>query len=182
MLFRSLQSANGMFHKGIRISTSNSIDAQQALLNATQDIGASKYLWECSEAEQKALIGKLFSSNAELVILPSLKGNKKEAPVLCWKLDIYATTPHERYNVYVDANTGKVVFKENRICTITTTGTAVTKYSGTQTIGVDSLAANSYRLREYARGAGVETYNLQDRKSTRLNSSHSSVSRMPSSA
>jgi Zn-dependent metalloprotease len=156
-----LISANGVFYGQLAISTVASITTQQALDEAKKDIGASKYLWECSEAEQITLTGKVYTPIGELVILPSLTGDKKQKPVLCWKFDVYATTPHERYNVYVDANSGKIVFKENRICTITTNGTAVTKYSGIQTIGVDSLSPNSYRLREYSRGGGVETYNMQ---------------------
>jgi hypothetical protein len=91
----------------------------------------------------------------------TINGDKKQKPVLCWKFDVYASQPNARYNVYVDANNGSIIFKENRICTITTNGTAVTKYSGTQTIKVDSLSATSYRLRENSRGSGVETYNMQ---------------------
>lgn len=155
-----LVAANGVFYNKLTLSTTASITSLQALDQAKKDIGASKYLWECSEAEQIALTGKVYTPNAELTILPSINGDKKQKAVLCWKLDVYATTPHERYNVYVDANSGAVVFKENRICTITTNGTAVTKYSGVQTIGVDSLSPTSYRLREYSRGSGVETYNM----------------------
>lgn len=155
-----LVSANGVFYSQLTISTTANISAQEALDQAKKDIGASKYLWECSDAEQIALTGKVYSPNGELVILPSINGDKKQKAILCWKLDVYATAPHARYNVYVDANTGNIVFKENRICTITTNGTAVTKYSGTQTIQVDSLSSTSYRLREYSRGSGVETYNM----------------------
>lgn len=155
-----LVSANGVFYSPININTNASISEQQALNNAKQDIGATKYLWDCSEAEQVALTGKFYNPTGELVILPSLNGDKKQKTELCWMFDIYATTPHVRYNVYVSAQTGKVIFKENRICTITTNGTAVTKYSGVQTIKVDSLSSTSYRLREYSRGTGVETYNL----------------------
>ena len=155
-----LVAANGVFYNKLSLSTTANISSLQALDQAKKDIGASKYLWECSDAEQIALTGKVYSPSAELVILPSINGDKKQKAVLCWKLDVYATTPHERYKVYVDANSGAVVFKENRICTITTNGTAVTKYSGVQTIGVDSLSPTSYRLREYSRGSGVETYNM----------------------
>jgi Zn-dependent metalloprotease/subtilisin-like proprotein convertase family protein len=156
-----LVSANGVFYSPLSINTTASITEQQALILAKQNIGASKYLSDCSEAEQMALTGHIHNPTGELVILPSFNNGAKQSPVLCWKLDVYATTPHERYNVYVDATTGKIIFKENRICTITTNGTAVTKYSGVQTIKVDSLSPTSYRLREYSRGAGVETLNLQ---------------------
>ncbi|MFM7016176.1 MAG: M4 family metallopeptidase [Bacteroidota bacterium] len=155
-----LVSANGMFYSHLTLSISYTVTAEQALEYAKKNIGAKKYLSDCPESEQMALLGKIYQPIGELVILPSLNGDKKQQPKLCWKLDVYAANPHERYNVYVDANSGSIRFKENRICTITTNGTAVTKYSGTQTIKVDSLSPSSYRLREYSRGAGIETYNM----------------------
>jgi len=122
-----LVSANGVFYSQLTISTTANISAQEALDQAKKDIGASKYLWECPESEQIALTGKVYSPNGELVILPSIKGDKKHKAILCWQLDVYATAPHARYNVYVDSNTGTIVFTDNRICTITTNDTSVIK-------------------------------------------------------
>ena len=48
-----------------------------------------------------------------------------------------------------------------------------------QLVAVISSDANAYALKR-ARNAGIET--VVDRKSTRLNSSHNVISRMPSSA
>jgi subtilisin-like proprotein convertase family protein len=53
-----------------------------------------------------------------------------------------------------------VLFKENRICTSAVTGTAVTKYSGTQQITTDSVSPGVYNLRDMTRAGGVVTYNL----------------------
>ena len=156
----SLAAANGMFFSNLAISTSPTLTEKAALTSALNTIGAGKYLWQASEAEQRALTGNLAYPKGELVILPKMGYDKTQSTALCWMFDVYSVQPHERWLVYVDAQTGKVLFKENKICTITTNGTAVTKYSGTKTIKVDSLSATSYRLREYSRGGGVETYNL----------------------
>jgi Zn-dependent metalloprotease/subtilisin-like proprotein convertase family protein len=157
-------SANGVFFDQLKLNTTSAFTEQQAFSYALKAVPASKYLWQSSIEEQHILTdGKMNGARpvGELVILPSINNDRKQAPVLCWMYDIYASQPHERWLVYINAQNGKLVFKENKICSITTNGTAVTKYSGTQTIKVDSLSANSYRLREYSRGLGVETYNCQ---------------------
>lgn len=157
--------ANGMFFDHLALNTTPTLNEQQALNAALNNIHASKYLWQCSEAEQRILSGGAATNAAprgELVVLPSLNGDRKQGTNLCWQFDVYATQPHERWLVYVNAHNGKIVFKENKICTITTNGTAATKYSGTQSIKIDSLSATSYRLRETGRGSGVETYNMQN--------------------
>lgn len=157
-------SANGVFFDQINLNTNSALTEQQAFSYALKAVPATKYLWQSSIEEQHILTdGKMNGARpiGELVVLPSINNDKKQAPVLCWMYDIYSSQPHERWLVYINAQNGSLVFKENKICTITTNGTAVTKYSGTQSIKVDSLSANSYRLREYSRGSGVETYNCQ---------------------
>lgn len=157
--------ANGMFFDHLAISTSPSINEQQALNAALSNIHASKYLWQCSEEEQRILSGGSATNAAprgELVLMPALSGDRKQGMKLCWQFDIYSTQPNERWITYVNAQTGTIEFKENKICSITTNGTAATKYSGTQAIKIDSVSATSYRLRETGRGSGVETYNMQN--------------------
>ena len=159
-----LVAANGTFFDHLTLNTTPALNEQQALNAALKEVHASKYLWQCTEEEQRILSGKSATNTVppgELVALPSLNGDQKKSTALCWQFDVYSTLPHERWLIYVNASTGTVEFKENKICTITTTGTAATKYSATQTIQIDSVSATNYRLRETVRGAGVETYNLQ---------------------
>jgi Zn-dependent metalloprotease len=80
---------------------------------------------------------------------------------LCYKIDVYATTPLNRQYVFVDANNGDIVMRLDRLCSGNSNGIAQTKYSGTQPIITDSTATNNYRLRETTRGNGVYTYNCQ---------------------
>ncbi|MCC7222859.1 MAG: hypothetical protein IT273_03980, partial [Chitinophagales bacterium] len=80
---------------------------------------------------------------------------------LCYKIDVYATTPLSRQYVFIDANNGEIVMRLDRLCSGNSNGVAQTKYSGTQPIITDSTATNNYRLRETTRGNGVYTYNCQ---------------------
>lgn len=64
---------------------------------------------------------------------------------------------------YIDANTGEIIDIINKIQNADVQGTAVTKYSGTQTITTDSYNGY-YRLRESDRGNGIFTYNMQSRQ------------------
>lgn len=160
-----LVSMNGMFFQSLNLNTTPSIDEKQALQFALNNIGASKYLWQSSAIEQEILSGHNHGDaypHGELVILPAQEFGKSHATSLCWKFDIYAMEPHERWAIYVDANTGAILFKENKICTINVNGTAATMYSGTQIMQVDSLSANSFRLRDASRGSGVETYDMNN--------------------
>ncbi len=158
-------SANGIFYDGITLSTSPSLNETMALQNALNEIGASEYLWQTSDREQEATVGHTHGKSlpqGELVILPSVGSDKKQGTSLCWKFDIYSTQPHERYDIYVNAIDGRVMFKENRICTFVANGIGNTKYSGTQSFTTDSLAPGSFRLRDLGRGNGVETYDLNN--------------------
>jgi len=158
-------SANGMFYDRLSLSASPAINETMALQNALNEIGASVYLWQTSDREQEATVGHSHGRTlpqGELVILPSISNDKKQSTMLCWKFDIYSIQPHERYHIYVNAIDGRIMFKENRICTFVANGSGNTKYSGTQSFTTDSLAPGSFRLRDLTRGNGVETYDLNN--------------------
>ena len=95
----------------------------------------------------------------ELMFAP-VKGDIKNMK-LCYRFDIYSIKPLRREYVFVDATTGEIVYTQNRIHTADVTGSAVTGYSGTQSITTDSFGGG-FRLREIARGLGLETYNLEE--------------------
>lgn len=158
-------SANGLFYTNLQLNTQPRLSEEEALTSAMNAVGGKKYLWQASMKEQEILYGHAHDGSApegKLVILPSLGHSKEQQTALCWKFDIYSLEPHERWNVYVNAENGKIEFRENRICNITVNGSAVTKYSGTQTLQTDSIAPGSYRLRDYSRGGGVETWDLNN--------------------
>ncbi|MBS3915199.1 MAG: M4 family metallopeptidase [Bacteroidetes bacterium] len=80
---------------------------------------------------------------------------------ICYKFRIYSLQPLFGKTVYIDAETLEIVASEDLILHTDVKGKAVTAYSGTRAITTDSLAPGSFRLREKARGKGIETYNLK---------------------
>jgi hypothetical protein len=73
---------------------------------------------------------------------------------------VYAQYPLSRQIVFVDAANGKILGKREMIHTTNATGSAVTAYSGTQTITTD-FTGTTYRLRETGRGNGINTYDMR---------------------
>lgn len=138
-----VQSANGEWYDGINLSTTPKLTAAQAYQAACNSIHAKAWWHEREEAD-----------NNKLMILP-VEGVYH----LVYKCDVYAKDPWKRVWVYVDALDGSIVQSTSRIYETDVPGTAVTAYAGIQPIISDSFATNTFRLREYTRGAGVETFN-----------------------
>jgi len=97
----------------------------------------------------------------ELVVTPLDFSDENSTMRLAYKMNIYAIDPLIGKTVYVDALTGDLLFTLELIHDANTTGTAVTRYSGIQTITTDSVAPDLFRLRETGRGGGIETYNMK---------------------
>lgn len=115
--------------------------------------------------------------------------NNVESYRLAYKFDIYATSPISRGNLYIDAKTGEALLYdaiikhadnkgfegivsataeteksfceriENEDFTMLATGTAATRYSGSQSITTRVISGASYGLRDNTRGNGINTYN-----------------------
>ena len=143
-----------------------SLSEAASLQKAMDFVGAKSYKWQ-DPAEETFLkneqndpkasfkpAGQLvYYSGQQQVDGPSLK--------LAYKFDVYAAEPLSRKIIYVDAATGAVLGFNDLIHETDATGTAVTGYSGTQTITTDLVSATSYRLRETGRGNGIQTFNLK---------------------
>ncbi|MFD2515768.1 M4 family metallopeptidase [Pontibacter locisalis] len=163
-----VQSINGDFKKIGAVSTQAALSEKAALASALKYINAKKYMWQVPDQEAWAKQLKndpnaTFFPKGELVIIDNTYSNNKEnqgKPVLAYKFDIYAQEPVSRDYVYVNAQTGEIVFKDAIIKHATASGSAATRYSGTRTVTTDSYSG-SYRLREYTRGSGIETYNCK---------------------
>lgn len=81
-----------------------------------------------------------------------------------YKTEVYTFQQKERYMVYINAETGAVLKKISMMCTIDVKGNAQTKYHGLQQIQTDSIAPNTFILREKNRknrGMQIETRNAQ---------------------
>ncbi|MFH1320460.1 MAG: M4 family metallopeptidase [Bacteroidota bacterium] len=161
-----VRSLNGTIFNSLDLNPNPAISKDQARNKALNYVDADMYKWQIPEEEQH-LKSETNDPNAtyyprgELVFVP-YKGNFSSADyLLAYKFDIYASEPLYRAYVFVDAVTGEVVFENKRIHIADVTGTAVTAYSGTQTITADSYSGY-YRLREAGRGNGIETYDMNE--------------------
>ena len=158
-----IESINGDLFNNIKTSIVPVISEKEALAKGLNFVNAEKYKWQ-SEQEEQHLKQQTknqkatYYPKAQLVILPQSK-NKPDAFALTYKFDVYASKPLKRMDVFVDAASGKVVHHIDKIHYVDVAGTAMTKYSGTQTITV-STSGSVYHLTESGRGNGIETYNL----------------------
>ncbi|MBI5219711.1 MAG: M4 family metallopeptidase [Bacteroidia bacterium] len=131
-------SFNGDLKEPLNTNIIPALDENTALAKALENFPAATYY-----------------PKGSLVIFPT----KNSGLRLAYKFNIYTPKPLKKADVYIDAVTGIKLFENNRIQTTDVTGTAVTKYSGTQMITTDSYSG-SFRLRETGRGNGIETYDM----------------------
>ena len=165
--FSGLDCINGIVFNITNMVVIPSLNEATALNKALAYIGAKKYKWE-NIAEINHL-RKIFEDpdlnydpKGVLVIYPVNNEFSDAADFrLAYKFDIYAEEPESRANIFVDAQTGEILGKQELIHIADTQGTAVTKYSGNQNITTDMISSTSYRLRETGRGKGIETWNAK---------------------
>ncbi|MEZ4937305.1 MAG: M4 family metallopeptidase [Crocinitomicaceae bacterium] len=159
-------SFNGLIYKSIDPGNA-SLSESAALIKAKSHIGATTYKWELSEEEehlkweQNDPTATYFPSGELVYVSPAGKYASEEVR-LAYKFNIYAHQPVSRQDVYVDAQTGQILLENEIIHHADAVGTAVTGYSGNQTITADDQGGGSFRLRETGRGNGVRTFNMQE--------------------
>jgi Zn-dependent metalloprotease len=160
-----VMSSNGRLITGLSAGNQASIHAKEVLKLAKSHIKAEAYMWE--NVQEEALLKQMkndvnatYLPKPELVYFDKYFTQVASNYKLAYKLEVYTKKPLAKQDVFIDAVTGEVLHAYNKIHTAEVGGTANTKYAGTQSIQVDSLSPTSYRLREYARGGGIETYNM----------------------
>jgi len=152
---------NGIVQKDAVKEYNKVINESIALNYALQKINAKTYKWQIKEEEAfiKRRTNNLeatYFPKAEMEIIRNKNTNKYS---LSYKFNIYAQEPMSRSEVYVDSKNGDILFINNLIQHSDSIGSAITKYSGTQTITTD-LFNSIFRLRESSRGLGIETYDM----------------------
>lgn len=163
-------SVNGMWMDGITINTNPGVNEAAALNAAMNFTGASLYKWQVP-GENDLLKEIKNDPNAswfpkgELVIVCKNNDLMKREYRLAWKLNIYAVSPLSHNDVFVDAQTGEILSKKNRLCEADAAATGTTYYSGTVNFTCDSNAG-AYRLREAARGLGIRTLDCNNSTNT----------------
>ncbi len=162
----AVESLSGDYEKITKLNVAPSLSAEAALSRALAAVGAQKYMWQ-DAAEEAGLKSSenndaaTYLPKGELVIVRDGRLNAETGPlVLAWKFDIYAQAPVSRAYLYIDAHTGEVVLRDAIIKHAGATGSFATAYSGTRSVATET-SAGGYRLREYTRGLGIETYNCR---------------------
>lgn len=127
---------NGETYKTNNVSTSPEISAQNALQNAIKHLNAKQYLWDNPAEAEK--LDNYKKPSGELVLLPTFNDTSVEISSesnlkLAYKFDIYATQPLSRGDVYVDAQTGKILFYNARIKHATNFGYSSSLYNKDKT-------------------------------------------------
>lgn len=173
-------SVNGELYNASTTNLTPSISAEVGLQKAIASIGAKDYLWD--DAEQAALM-EYQKPAGELVLFPIVKTGVVR---LAYRYDIYATSPISRDDVYVDAISGEILFKNaiikhanslisksqieaysKKVEEITVgsksvllSASADTRYYGNRTLETSFDAGlNKYVLNDLTRGNGIVTYN-----------------------
>ncbi|RYU77985.1 M4 family metallopeptidase [Hymenobacter persicinus] len=159
----NVQSISGDFERITNLNVTPSLSAASALKSAMSFVGATKYMWQDAREEAGLKVmednpAATYKPQGELVIVNALETGK---PTLAWKFNIYAQQPLSRAYVYVDAQNGQVVMQDAIIKHTAATATFATAYSGTRSLENETVVAGQYRLREYTRGLGIETYNAK---------------------
>lgn len=157
-----IESVNGDFLKIKDLDISLKVSEAEALENALKKVAAKSYAWEFPGMEelikdQKKDKNATYYPEAELIIWNS---HEKDKISLAYKFDIYSLEPANREFVFVDANTGKVIDRE-QIMKNSSPGTAHTRYSGTRAFQAQySLPSTEYYLLDASRGAWIYTQDM----------------------
>ncbi|WP_300565687.1 M4 family metallopeptidase [Flavobacterium sp.] len=172
-------SVNGELYNSNNLNLSASLSPKDGFQIAKSIVAAEKFLWE---DEEQAAIMDYKKPTGELIIFPKVLTGEIR---LAYKYDIYATQPIVRDEVYIDATTGEILYRNpiikhaNRLIseqetksyaekleniTVGTTSlvppttTAATRYSGNRTLQT-TLTGGVYVLNDATRGNGILTYN-----------------------
>lgn len=159
-------SASGKFYSSLNFQ-SPQLSENEALQIALNDFGAAKYKWELPKEE--AFLKKeqsdpeaTYYPKGELMYFGQDASEKADDQKASYVFNIYAQEPLSRLRYYINVNDGSIVYIENLIHTGNEPATAHTSYSGVRPMITDSVAPNTYHLRESTRGNGVETYDLNN--------------------
>ncbi|GAG93047.1 unnamed protein product, partial [marine sediment metagenome] len=156
-----VHSMNGELFQ-IESTAQASISEQKAIDFALRHMPAEKYGWESTLGGGQTELMSQYP-DPELIWAPENLDFKEGNFRLSYKMDVYALSPHvHRAWVFVDAQNGKIVAEENRICHTDVEGTVQTVLSGQRTIMMDQVSDNLFRLRETTRGNGIITLDMQN--------------------
>ncbi|POR20748.1 hypothetical protein BWK58_13605 [Flavobacterium columnare] len=176
-----VESLNAELYNAKSLDLTPKLSSQKCFEYALKYANAQKYLWE--DIEQSKVVDYQ-KPNGELVIFPDSNSGKI---YLAYKYDIYSIKPISRKEIYINANTGALLYEnplikhfynklasKNQIeqvgkqvegiilspSTALVTANAATRYSGNRNIETTlDTNTNRYILSDQTRGNGIVTYN-----------------------
>ena len=157
------------FPSAMAQKSATNISGKQAIDAAVKHVNAQLYAWQDEDMEQRLQEQKgdkksSYMPAAKLVWYSTNEDNLDPASLtLCYKVDVYARVPLSRADYFVDAKTGQVLGKNDKLYFTDATGTAATAWSATQTIHSDYTGTN-YRLRDLTKGGGIITLHGESAK------------------
>lgn len=161
--------ANGEWFRRLPAASkkSPSLTEGTAFQRALESVNAKTYIWESEEAAQ-VRSGKMKNERnvnyekpkGELVYITHDNTLDASKLTLTYRFDVFAVEPYTEQNVYVDAASGDIVFKESLIHDALVNGTANTGYYGAKPITVDQ-SGGVY----YARQTGNRNFQLYNNNS-----------------
>lgn len=149
------------------LSTVPAITETVALTKALDFVSAQKYMWQDAKAE--GLLKKITKNNdtsyfpkGTLVWIEDRSNGQRDGQLhLAYCFNIYAKEPLRRDLIYVDAQNGKVIFRNSLLKHTAATGASL--YSGT--VGFETIYSTSnsqYVLHDLTRGSGIFTYSYNN--------------------
>lgn len=165
--FNHLQTAtvNEFIIKDLDHISSPTITSEKAIEITLAHQPASRYAWEDPMAEHllQRATGQPWSTHypsPTLMIKRPL--NQQEATALAYEVEVFSLDPIQKTVYYVDATSGSIIDHYDALCSSSVEGTAHTRYHGVRSFMTDSVGPEQYRLRDYSRGQGIETYDMNE--------------------
>jgi len=149
----NLYSTGGKFIRIDKIENAFDLTEKEAVDIVLNGYPSNEYYGECnSEFEQNHIEKWIYSDS-------------KTQPTYIYKIDIYSNKPLFRYDVFIDAKTGRDLGRRDKIHMNDVTATGTTMYHGTQSFTTDEISETLYYLRNDV-GGGIHTWDYNEGTST----------------
>ena len=127
-----LKTVNGQYYHDINLDVIPAITPQDALARASDHLSS--------------FFGEGTPNQPELVVFPW-----DNAYYLSWRLFLFSNTPMGRWEYFVDAKTGNIIYNANRIMNANDVGTGYGVLGGARSHIDTDLNGSTYQMRDYTR-------------------------------
>lgn len=141
---KAFYKVNGQINRVVGLTNKILLTQEEALKKVKEQYPSEQYFEESNPDFEANKIEKWIYSN---------KNNRFS---YIFKIDIYSIKPLFRYQVFIDAESGKIIKKLDRIHTNYIPASGTTLYHGLRNFTTDSVSENLYQLRSNI-GGGIHT-------------------------